>query len=108
MMPLPYQQLISDLLVLAGMAAAVLSVLLAVIALARTQPPRSGALMLVLAILLVAAGGWSSTQPLTPGFLGEAWSRVFSDKPAPGPAPVPEPAPETAPEAAPEAPATGG
>lgn len=102
MMPLPYQQLISDLLVLAGVAAAALSVLLAVIALARTQAPRSGALMLVLAILLVAAGGLSSTQPLTPGFVCDAWSRVTSPKPVPGPAPVAEP------EAAPETPATGG
>lgn len=98
MMSLPYQQLISDLLVLAGVAVAALSVLLAIVALARTQAPRGGALALVLGLGLIAAGAWCSTQPLGVGLVGDAWSRVTSDKAAPGPAPVPDPVTETAPE----------
>lgn len=95
MMSLPYQQLISDLLVLAGVAAAVLSVLLAVLALAQTRAPRGGAIALVLAILCVAVGAWSSTQPVTPHFVADAWMRITSDKPAPGPAPLPAADPVT-------------
>lgn len=107
MMSLTFQQLISDLLVLAGVAIAALSVLLAIIALARTRAPRGGAQALVLGIVMIAVGAWSSTQPMTPHFIGDAWSRVFSDKSVPVPAPVP--APVSPPDAAtPVAPATGG
>lgn len=118
MMPVQYQQLLSDLAVLAGAACAALSVVLAIVALAQTRAPRGGARALVAGILLLAVGAWSSTRPVTPALIGDAWMRVTSTKPAPGPAPVPEPAAESAtgpaaepateaPTAAPEAPATG-
>lgn len=101
-MALQYQQLLSDLAVLAGAALAALSVVLAIVALAQTRAPRGGALALVAGILLLGLGAWASTQPVTPAMIGEAWLRITSAKTAPGPAPLPEPAPEAAPQPAPE------
>ena len=95
MMPVQYQQLLSDLAVLAGVALAALSVVLAVVALAQTRPPRGGALALVAGIALFGLGAWASTQPVTPAMICDAWTRVTSTKETPGPAPVPEPAPDT-------------
>lgn len=103
-MALQYQQLLSDLAVLAGAALAALSVVLVIVALAQTRAPRGGALALVAGILLLALGAWASTQPVTPAMIGDAWARITSAKPAPGPAPVPEPAADAAPDTA--APAT--
>lgn len=100
MMPLPYQQLLSDLAVLAGAALAALSVVLVIVALAQTRAPRGGALALVAGILLLALGAWASTQPVTPAMIGDAWARVTSAKPMPGPAPVPEPQVDPVPEPA--------
>lgn len=98
MMAVQYQQLLSDLAVLAGIALAVLSVVLAVVALAQTRPPRGGALALVAGIVLFGLGAWASTQPITPAMVCDAWTRVTSTKQTPGPAPV-EPAPDAAPDA---------
>lgn len=99
-------------MVLAGVALAVLSVILAVIAVAQTRAPRGGALALVLGIALLGGGALLSTQPVGPAFPLDAWNRVTSPKAAPGPAPVDEtpvdetPADQTAPaEAEDEAPA---
>ena len=99
-----YQQLASDLLVLAGAAAAILSIILALLAVAQTRAPRGGAVTLALGIVAIAVGAVCSTQPVTPHFVLDAWVRVTSPKSAPGPAPLPDaamPDAETAPEAVP-------
>lgn len=89
-MSLSYQQLASDLLVLTGVALALLSIILVVVALARTRAPRGGAIALSVGILLIAIGAWGSVQPVTPYFALDAWTRVTSPKSAPGPAPLPD------------------
>lgn len=97
-MNITYQQLISDLMVLTGAAAALLSILLVIIALAQTRAPRGGALAFVLGFGLLAAGAYLSTQPVMPTFVLDAWQRVTSSKPEPGPAPVVVPPEATVPE----------
>lgn len=94
-MPPAYQQLISDLMVLFGVLSAALSVIFVILALSQTRAPRGGALALVIGILLLAAGALSSTLPMTPHFVADAWQRVISPKAEPGPAPVPDPVDET-------------
>ena len=53
----------SDLLLLAGLALCVLSVLLAVFQLLQTQPPRAAALALLGGIVLIFAGAYLDPAP---------------------------------------------
>ena len=54
----------SDILLLLGAALCALSVLMAIVSLLRTQPPRGAAIALVLGIVLMFAGAQLSQGPL--------------------------------------------
>lgn len=85
----------SDFLLLGGIALGVLSVIIAVIQLLQTRPPRAAAITLVLAIAAILAGGWLAPQPFRLSHICDAWTRVSGGQVAPAadPAPVEEPAP---------------
>lgn len=115
-----------DLLLLLGVALCVISVLMAVVAVARTQAPRGAAVLLVLGIAVLFGASWFGDRALGVTDVGEAWQRVVSGEsfasgttsvtvppaaatdaaadtqPETQPAPAPA-APETAPQPAPEA-----
>ncbi len=84
----------SDFLLLGGIALGVLSVIIAVIQLLQTRPPRAAAITLVLAITAILAGGWLAPQPFRLSHLCDAWTRVTGGQVAPAAEPtVEEPAP---------------
>ena len=86
-----------DILLLAGVALCALSVLLAILSLARTQAPRGAAIALVLGLLVLLGVNVLDDRPLSLNSVAQSWSRVTSGNVAP-------PAPEAAaPAAAPEA-----
>ncbi|MBD9526539.1 hypothetical protein [Paracoccus sp. PAR01] len=93
-----------DILLLAGVALCALSVLLAILSLARTQAPRGAAIALVLGLLVLLGVNVLDDRPLSLNSVAQSWSRVTSGNVAP---PAPEAAaPAAAPEAAaPAAPA---
>ena len=93
-----------DILLLAGVALCVLSVLAAILSVARTRAPRGAALLLVLGIALGFAGAWLDQRPFGVESLEESWDRLVKGEIALAPAPAPAPAPEAAAPAA-EAPA---
>ena len=68
----------TDILLLFGTALCVLSLLLAVISLARTEPPRSAAAAFVLGIAAIFLGAWLSPTPFVPTDIGLAWSRLLA------------------------------
>lgn len=100
-----------DILLLAGVALCALSVLLAILSVARTQAPRGAAILLVLGIVLLLAGGWLDQRPFGIQSLQESWQRLVNGEVTTGTDPVAAPAPEApaeeapAGEAAPETPA---
>ncbi len=103
-----------DILLLAGVALCVLSVLMAVISVARTHAPRGAAIALVLGLALVFAGAWLDPRPFGVATLAESWQRLVEGQITLSPDPVTAPAPEAAAPAAPaaeapaaEAPAAG-
>ncbi|MDO5648198.1 hypothetical protein [Paracoccus sp. (in: a-proteobacteria)] len=65
-----------DVLLLAGVALSLLSVVLAVVQLMQTRPPRMAAITLVLGLVLILASAWDrpAEHPITD--LAGAWSRV--------------------------------
>lgn len=67
-----------DLLLLAGVALCALSVIMAVVSVARTQAPRGAAVVLVLGIVALFATVLLDTRPLGVGSLQESWQRVIS------------------------------
>ena len=67
-----------DLLLLLGVALCVISVLMAVVAVARTQAPRSAAVLLVLGIAVLFGTSWFGDRALGVTDVGEAWRRVVS------------------------------
>ena len=67
----------SDVLLLVGMALCALSVLMAIVAVARTQPPRAGAIALVLGIALLFGGAKLSDEPFGVGTLTGAAQRLI-------------------------------
>ena len=102
----------SDILLLVGVALAALSVLLAIMSLARTEPPRGAAITLILGIALVFGGAKLSAAPLGVDLLTGAWQRLMNGQitldQAPAETPVANPSAATTevPAAAPaEAPA---
>ena len=93
-----------DILLLAGVALGALSVLLAIVSLARTRAPRGAAITLVLGIALIFAATWLGRQPFNMASVMESWQRLRSGQVTMEG--IPGLAPETpAVEAAPEAPA---
>ncbi|RJL20138.1 hypothetical protein [Paracoccus siganidrum] len=95
----------SDYLLLGGIALGVLSILVAVVQLLQTRPPRAAAITLVLAIVALLAGAWLAPEPFRLSQICDAWTRVTGGVVAPAEQAAPEAAePEAAePEAAPEA-----
>lgn len=109
-----------DLLLLAGVALCALSVVMAVVSVARTRAPRGAALALVLGIVALFAASWLDERPIGWRSVCDAWERLVSGKsfgadpvlppaepaaeptaepaaPVAEPAPAPEPALEPAP-----------
>ena len=68
----------SDLLLLAGVALCLLSVVLAVVQLLQTQPPRAAILALLGGIVLLFAGAWMDPTPFRVQDLGQAWQRLMA------------------------------
>ena len=66
----------TDLFLLVGTALLALSVILAVASLARTEPPRSAAIMFVFGLALVLAGAWLDPTPFRVQDLGLAWQHL--------------------------------
>jgi len=86
-----------DILFLAGVALCVLSVLLAIVSVARTRAPRGAAIALVLGLVLVFAGAWLDPRPFGVAALKESWQRLLDGQITLGTDPVSAPAPEAAP-----------
>lgn len=82
----------SDYLLLGGIALGVLSILVAVVQLLQTRPPRAAAITLVLAIVALLAGAWLAPEPFRLSQICDAWTRVTGG--------VVEPAEQATPEAA--------
>ena len=91
-----------DILLLAGVALCVLSVLMAVVSVARTRAPRGAAIALVLGLVLAFAGAWLDPRPFGVETLRESWQRLVDGQISLSPDPVTAPVPETVPETAPE------
>ena len=73
----------SDLLLLGGIALCLISVLVAIVQLMRTQPPRAAAILLVLGIAAIFAAAYLSPQPFTLEQIPQAWARVAGGTTAP-------------------------
>nr|WP_010398740.1 hypothetical protein [Paracoccus sp. TRP] len=82
-----------DILLLAGVALCALSVLLAIISVARTQAPRGAAVLLVLGIVLLLVGGWRDDRPFGLETLKESWQRLVKGEVSLSTDPVTAPAP---------------
>ncbi|SMG51101.1 hypothetical protein [Paracoccus sp. J56] len=82
-----------DILLLAGVALCALSVLLAIISVARTQAPRGAAVLLVLGIVLLLVGGWRDDRPFGLETLKESWQRLMKGEVSLSTDPVTAPAP---------------
>lgn len=67
----------TDLLILLGTALMALSVILAIAALARTEPPRGAAIAFVLGVVALFAGAWIEPAPFSVQDLGLAWQRLL-------------------------------
>lgn len=73
----------SDLLLLGGIALCLLSVVVAVAQLLRTQPPRAGAILLILGIAAIFATAYLSPQPFSLEQIPQAWGRLTGAVTAP-------------------------
>ena len=73
----------SDLLLLGGIALCLLSVVVAVAQLLRTQPPRAGAILLILGIAAIFAAAYLSPQPFSLEQIPQAWGRLTGAVTAP-------------------------
>lgn len=67
-----------DLLLLAGIALCAVSVVMAIVSVARTQAPRGAALALVLGIVALFATVLLDTRPLGLGSVAQSWQRLVS------------------------------
>ncbi|WP_156117823.1 hypothetical protein [Paracoccus sp. PAMC 22219] len=72
----------SDLLLLAGVALCVLSVVLAVVQLLQTQPPRAAILALLGGIVLLFAGAYLDPEPFGADTIPAALRTVTGGTPA--------------------------
>lgn len=68
----------TDILLLLGTGLCVLSILLAVVSLARTEPPRMAAAALVFGLGAIFLAAWLDPAPLGVQDVGAAWSRLLS------------------------------
>lgn len=68
--------MMSDYLLLGGVALCLLSIVMAVVQLAQTRPPRSAAILLVFGIAAILAAGWLVPDPVSPLDVAGAWARV--------------------------------
>jgi hypothetical protein len=66
----------SDYLLLGGIALCLLSVIVAVVQLLQTRPPRMAAILLILGIVAIFAAAYLSPQPFSLGQVPQAWARL--------------------------------
>ena len=67
----------SDILILTGTALMAVSLVLALAALARTEPPRGAAIAVVVGVAALCAGAWIDPTPFRVQHLGLAWQRLL-------------------------------
>ena len=73
----------SDLLLLGGIALCLISVLVAVVQLLRTQPPRAAAILLVLGVAAIFAAAYLAPEPFGLEQIPQAWARLVGGATAP-------------------------
>jgi hypothetical protein len=66
----------SDYLLLGGIALCLLSILIAVVQLLQTRPPRAAAIALVLGIAAIFAAAYLSPEPFSLDQIPQAWARL--------------------------------
>ena len=66
----------SDYLLLGGIALCLLSVIVAVVQLLQTRPPRMAAILLILGIVAIFAAAYLSPQPFSLEQIPQAWARL--------------------------------
>lgn len=71
---------LSDFLLLAGVALCVISVIVAVVQLLQTVPPRGAVITLILGIVLIFAGAYTAPKTFHPRDILSAWSRVTGNE----------------------------
>lgn len=89
----------SDILLLAGIALCLFSVLAAIYSLARTEPPRGAAISLVLGIALLIGGAWLDDRPFGVEAIRESGQRLLDGDIGLSPDTVTAPPPEVEAEA---------
>lgn len=67
-----------DLLLVLGVALCAVSVLMALVAVIRTQAPRGAAVTMVLGVLVLFAASWLGNRALGVTDVGGAWHRLIS------------------------------
>ncbi|WP_312528414.1 hypothetical protein [Paracoccus sp. (in: a-proteobacteria)] len=67
-----------DLLLIVGSGLCVASIVMAIIAVARTQAPRSAAIALMMGVLLLLLGAKSDPAAVNPENMLGAWKRLFA------------------------------
>lgn len=65
-----------DILLLAGIALMALSLLVAVVALLRTEPPRLAAGMFIVGIMALLLAAWLDPDPFRVQHVAGAWARL--------------------------------
>ncbi len=68
----------SDVLILLGTALMAVSVILAIAALARIEPPRGAAIAFVVGVAALFLGAWMDPTPFRVQDLGLAWQRLLA------------------------------
>lgn len=71
----------TDFMILAGVGLCLISVVLAVIALANSRAPRGAALTFVLGLILLIGGAVLSPAPFTAQTIPDAWHRLLVAEP---------------------------
>jgi hypothetical protein len=66
----------SDLLLLGGIALCLISVVVAIVQLLQTRPPRAAAILLILGIAGIFAAAYLGPQPFSLEQIPQAWARV--------------------------------
>ncbi|SNT74456.1 hypothetical protein [Paracoccus seriniphilus] len=69
----------SDYLLLGGVALCAVSIVLAVIQLLRTEPPRAAVITLIVGIVLIFAGAYCNPDPFQPQDILSAWARITAE-----------------------------
>lgn len=67
-----------DLMLLAGSALCVISIVMAIISVAQTRAPRHAAIALILGLVLLFAAAWMQPAALGPQQVMAAWQRLFA------------------------------